>query len=98
LPAGAPWNIDDLGVWRKALTPLEAASIYIAAVSNGLSYASAPISFSMQKTGSTITLTWNYGMLQQADNVTGPYTDVTPTSPLVVNPTASRKFYRVRGF
>jgi hypothetical protein len=31
-------TIDDLGVWRRALTPLEAASIYIAAVSNQLSY------------------------------------------------------------
>jgi hypothetical protein len=31
-------DIDDLGVWHKSLTALEAASIYIAAVSNHLSF------------------------------------------------------------
>jgi len=31
-------DIDDIGVWRRALTPLEAASIYIAGLSNQLSY------------------------------------------------------------
>ena len=31
-------DIDDLGVWRKALTALEATSIYMAAVSNQMSF------------------------------------------------------------
>lgn len=35
-------DIDDLGVWRRALTSLEAASIYMAAVSNSLSFTGAP--------------------------------------------------------
>ena len=88
--------IDDLGVWRKALTPLEAASIFIAAVSNNLSYVGAPITLSMQKSGSQLKFTWPAGTLQSADIVTGPYTDVTPVSPLSVTPTAAKKFYRVR--
>jgi len=37
-------DIDDLGVWHKALTALEAASIYMAAVSNHLSFTGAPTS------------------------------------------------------
>jgi len=41
-------DIDDLGVWRKALAPLEAASIYMAAVSNNLSFVgSGPVSLSI---------------------------------------------------
>jgi hypothetical protein len=88
--------VDDLGVWRKALTPLEAASIYMAAISNNLSYAGAPITLSAQKTGNQLKLSWPAGMLQSADVVTGPYTDVTPVSPATVNLTGSKKFYRVK--
>jgi hypothetical protein len=35
-------DIDDLGVWRRALTALEASSIYMAAVSNHLSFTGSP--------------------------------------------------------
>jgi len=35
-------DMDDLGVWRKALSSLEAASIYMAAVSNHLSFTGSP--------------------------------------------------------
>ncbi len=42
-------------------------------------------------------LTWNFGILQSAPNVTGPYTDmVGAVSPLTFNPTSPRQFYRVR--
>ena len=42
-PESGSADIDDLGVWRKALTALEAASIYIAGESNHLSFTgSAP--------------------------------------------------------
>lgn len=91
-------DIDDLGVFRKALTPLEAASIYIAAVSNNLSYVNGSVTLSVQKVGNQVQLTWLSGTLQSADDVTGPYTDVTPTatSPYSVSPTATKKFYRLR--
>jgi hypothetical protein len=35
-------DIDDLGVWRRALTALEASSIYMAGVSNHLSFTGPP--------------------------------------------------------
>jgi hypothetical protein len=35
-------DIDDLGVWRKSLSALEAASIYMAGVSNHLSFTGSP--------------------------------------------------------
>ena len=41
-PEAGSGDIDDLGVWRKSLTALEAASIYMAGVSNHLSFTGSP--------------------------------------------------------
>lgn len=92
-------DIDDLGVWKKALTPLEIASIYIAGVSNSLSFTSAPFTLSEVKSGNSVTLRWDVGVLQQATAVGGPYTDVQgASSPLTVTPSAAAptKYYRIR--
>ena len=89
-------DIEDLGVWRKALTPLEASSIYMAAISNNLSFVAAPIRLSIQKSGSQVILSWPAGTLQSTTNLTVPFTDVTPVSPQTLTPTAPKVFYRVR--
>jgi hypothetical protein len=45
----------------------------------------------------TITLTWPDGILQSADNVMGPYSDVPlATSPYTTSAIGPHKFYRVR--
>ena len=94
--AGSGW-IDDLGVWKKALTPLEAASIFIAGVSNHLSFTDAPFNLSATRNGTNVILIWTVGVLQSADVVTGPYTDVAGArSPRTEAPTAAKKFYRLR--
>ncbi len=62
-------DIDDLGVWRRALSALEAGSIYIAAVSNQLSYASPPLPVLITITTTSkgqLNLTWPSGTLQSA--------------------------------
>jgi hypothetical protein len=42
-------------------------------------------------------LSWPRGTLQQADEANGPYVDVpSATSPYTINPTAARKFFRIR--
>ena len=104
--AGEAW-IDDLGVWRRALTPLEAQSIFMAASANNLSFTGTftpPAPITLQRiAGNQLRLTWSVGVLQQADDVSGPYIDVTVTngltvsrvsSPYNVTPSAARKFYR----
>jgi len=98
-------DIEDLGVWRKALTPLQAASIYMAAISNKLSYvyvpppAPAPITVLYAGTQQVI-LSWpaNAGwVLQSADVATGPYTDISAApNPYTVAPSAAKKFYRLK--
>jgi hypothetical protein len=37
-PESGSADIDDLGVWRRALTALEAGSIYLAAASNHMTF------------------------------------------------------------
>ncbi|HEX3628556.1 MAG TPA: family 16 glycosylhydrolase [Verrucomicrobiae bacterium] len=40
---------------------------------------------------------WNYGILQTATNVAGPYHDVSNINPpFVINPTDSQQFYRIK--
>jgi hypothetical protein len=91
-------DIVDLGVWRKALAPLEVASIYIAAISNQLSFVGAPLApLTVKRSGTHIILSWTSGFwLTTATDLNGPWTDVTTTSPLTNNPTAAKQFYRVR--
>jgi hypothetical protein len=44
-----------------------------------------------------VQLNWNYGVLQAATNVAGPYGDVAgATSPCTITPTNAQEFYRVR--
>ena len=89
-------DIADLGVWRKALTPLEAASIYAAGFDSGLSYAYVPITFTSTHTSTTITLSWSFGTLQSATSVDGPYTDVLDaSSPYTTSSTTGNQFFRV---
>lgn len=51
---------------------------------------------SINRSGVTVIVTWPYGPLYQADNVTGPWSAVpgNPPSPYTNNPTGPRKFYR----
>jgi hypothetical protein len=48
------------------------------------------------RSGSSVVITWPYGTLFQADNLTGPWSAVpgNPSSPYTNAPSASRKFYR----
>jgi hypothetical protein len=97
-------DIDDLGVWRRALTQLEAASIYIAGVSNKVSFAgSGPVTrvtvTAKLLSNGQVQLSWPSGTLQSAPQAAGTYTDVpgNPASPYSVTPTTgSYLFYRVR--
>jgi hypothetical protein len=97
-PTTASGDIADLGVFKHALTPLEAASLFVAAQTNHLSFVgSGNPTLTVQRSGNNLILTWSSGMLQSATSVSGPYVDVpTATSPYTFSPTATKVFYRVR--
>jgi hypothetical protein len=91
------FGIDDLGVWRRALKPLEAASIYMAGAVNQISFAGAPLTFTHQVLpGHVLVLTWNEGDLQSATSLSGPWTTLSVTSPYTTSPTAEGTYYRIK--
>jgi hypothetical protein len=95
-------DIDDLGIWRVALAPLDAASIYSAA-QGGFSFTGpAPVSslppLTITNAAGTIKITWTQGSLYSAGTVTGPYTNVpNAVSPYPVpKPGPATLFYRAQ--
>ena len=50
----------------------------------------------LQPSGSNLQLTWAYGTLLQATNITGPWTTNIATSPYTVTPTGPQMFFRVQ--
>lgn len=96
-PATAEVDTDDIGVWRRVLTPLEVGGLYIVGASNHISFATVPVRITLHQAGSQLQATWPAGLLQSADEVSGPYSDVPgATSPFAVTAAGAKKFYRVR--
>lgn len=94
---------DDLGIWRRTLTPQEVAAIYEAGQA-GRDLSTVVVSgpsdagtLRIQLTAGKVVLSWDSGAtLQVADAVTGPWTDVAGSSPVQVDPTGTAKFYRLK--
>jgi len=95
---GEGW-IDDLGVWRRALSPLEVASIYIAGAQSSLSFTNSQTSLPSisieHLTGTKVRVSWSAGTLQSAANVAGPYSNIDAKSPYTNSPSAAT-FYRTK--
>jgi len=91
-------DIDDLAVWTRALTPLEAASVYAAGAA-GFSPAYVPPSPSnvtIERVGNDIRLSWTDGTLQSAGAVSGVYTNVPgAVSPYTITPSLGQQYFRV---
>ena len=102
----AAWNmlqtadLDDLGIWRRALTDIEARSIYIEGQTYGKSFDTpgSVVLYPYSLPGGKLGISWISGTLQQATSLTGPWTAVpgaTPPSYQVTPAGAGNKFYRV---
>jgi hypothetical protein len=92
-------DIDDLGVWRRALSPSEAGCVYLAAKSYGLSFDSyGPVTILIDHSAAGLGVVWQAGLLEAADNVSGPWEPVPgATAPYYRMPVnGTQKFYRVR--
>src|SRR5438309_5796863 len=75
-PESGAYDIDDLGVWRRALTPLDVTGIYMAATNASASFTGTyigPLITIQQISVNTVRLAWPYGRLQQSDDASGPY-------------------------
>jgi hypothetical protein len=55
-----------------------------------------PPTITVQMNAGQLKLSWPRGTLQAADEVAGPYNDVSTTSPFTVNISSAKQFFRVR--
>lgn len=91
-------EIDDLGIWRRALNPYEAQSIYTVAQAGKSFDTYGPVTLQLNQSGAVLEIIWQAGTLYHADAVTGPWLPVPgATAPYhTVTPGGAGKFYRVR--
>ena len=101
-PEAATLELDDLGIWRRALEGYEAESIYIVGQQHGRSFdQSAPVitdpQLKIAVNGGSLDITWTGGTLESADALGGGWTPVAGASvpKYTVTAGAGAKFYRV---
>jgi len=94
----ATLQIDDVGIWRRALTPYEALGIYNAAQSGASFDTTLPTKLYINNVGGNVDVIWQAGTLLQSTTVNGPYTPVPEATALFyrTTPTSAAMFYRVR--
>jgi autotransporter-associated beta strand protein len=104
-PVAAGGDIDDLGVWRRTLTPFEVSGIYLAGATNHVSFAPPinPIVRAalqiVQVSPGQYQIIWpGGGTLQASGDVVGTYTNVpSGTSPYTIPISSSPQlFYRLK--
>jgi len=91
-------DVDDLGVWKRALSPLEAQSIYLAA-QNGVSFDNyGPVILSIRKAGNDIELIWQAGTLLQSSTVNGTYVAVPGAAApyFRITPGPASQFFKIQ--
>jgi hypothetical protein len=78
--------------YTNALTAPQIQTTYQAAIAPP-----PPVFSAWQESGNQLNLSWTYGTLQTATNVTGPYLDVpTAVAPYPISTTNRQQFYRLR--
>ena len=88
--ANFPGRIDEVSVFNYAFAPAQVLSLYNSA------FGISSVTLTIQKAGANVLLTWPQGTLLEATDLAGPWsTNNAATSPYLVAPTATRKFYRV---
>jgi len=104
-PVSGEADIDDVGIWNRALSPYEAKAIYLVGENYGRSFDTVgpivtSVTLSVQRSGSKIILSWTTGTLLEATSVEGPWTVVNgATAPSYTTDASSgTKFYRVKVF
>jgi hypothetical protein len=95
-------TIDDLSVWRRALTAYETYAINYMGTNSGASFdVGGSVTLNLARVGSNLQLTWQpgatLGTLLQADSLSGPWTPVSVYIPsYTFTPGTARKFFRLQ--
>jgi hypothetical protein len=97
-PEDGTATLDDIGIWRQALTPLEVTQIHSAGITSGRSFdtVSSEVTIGIAKNGAVWQITYT-GTLQSSATADGTYTDVQgATSPYNVDTSTGNQFFRSR--
>ena len=98
-PESGEMDIDDLGVWRRALSPYEAECVYSVGKNYGQSFDSyGPVALRIQTSLGGVEIIWQTGVLESADNIYGPWEPVADATPPYcrVSEIKLARFYRAR--
>jgi len=98
-PEAGSIAVDDIGIWRKALTSLEVASIASAGSTGGRSFDTVgPIPLSITLVGNAAVLSYGAGTLLESTNVASFYSPVIGASAptYTTSPSGAAKYYRVQ--
>jgi hypothetical protein len=88
--------INEIRIWRTPLNASLVADNFAAGPNSVINYVPT-IALQINNNDGVLTLTWPFGVLEEADAPTGPWTSVVgATSPYSPDTGAPRKFYRVR--
>lgn len=96
--ATSSFEVDDLGVWRRALTGNEAYTMWYVGKNYGASFDNyGPVMIVMRKLGTEVELIWQAGTLKESTSLGGPWNPVPgAVAPYhKTTPSAEIKFYRV---
>jgi hypothetical protein len=93
----ATFDLDDVGIWRRAVSRYEAAGIYAAAQSGASFDVTTPVRVYVNHVDGNVDISWQAGTLLQSTNVNGTYLPVPgAVAPFHrTTPTGTAKFYRV---
>jgi hypothetical protein len=99
-PEAGSATLDDIGIWRRALTPLEVANIASAGSTGGRSFDTVgPIPLAITRSGSSLILSYAAGTLLQSSTLgAGAVWEPVPgaSAPsFTVTPSGAAKYYRV---
>jgi hypothetical protein len=82
-------GLDEVAIYNHVLSASRVAAHYSAGV-----LGAHPLT--IQQSGTNVILTWPTGTLQEAADVTEPFTDVAAGSPFITPASALKHFYRIR--
>src|ERR1044071_3619919 len=98
-PEAGAFQLDDLGVWTRDLSSIEAYTIWYVGQNYGRSFDTfGPVLLVIRRNAANLELIWQSGTLLQADSLAGPWTSVPGANApyFVVTPASTRKFYRIQ--
>jgi hypothetical protein len=88
--------INEIRIWRTRLNAALVTDNFAAGPNNVINYTPA-IALQINNSDGALSLTWPFGVLEEADAPTGPWTSVVgATSPYSPDTSAPQKFYRLR--